>query len=431
MKILKAIAILTLVVAIPLMGYAQSDYKVKERSSRKAPKWYGGMEQGYIITQSIADDLESAKRGCLDDVKKMIIDAVAQNVKSSSETNLSQEVANNKITGFLDEFKYSFKTESANVPYINSISYSNVEDYYWEQRVYKKTDAVKYLYTIKYPFSSLELKKLVSAFNEQDKMMEDKLVAAEALYSNLTSIEHIGSTLSTLKALENYFFDDVRSSRVKTLQSNYNAIYPSLSIKRVSDELGRESFAILYGDRTLSSSKPPKVGAKTVYEVERIKEDSLWVVTYNYSTCDPSEMNYLDISWNIGGHIIKERFNINLDGNKPSIKAVGTVSLNITSDDSTSSVKLSMNIESFNNEQFKIESVKIGSKEFTSDIVFNNIDYTSNSQGVHSFSSQSSDNVSLSTNKGLKAAIVKGTVTYTSDKGRQTIQFTLPLNKNW
>ena len=433
MEILKKATLLTLLITLSVGGFSQN-YKVKESSSRKAPSWYGAMEQGYIITEAITDDLESAKKSCINDVKKMIIDAVAQNVKSSSETNMEQEVVNNQITSFMDEFSYSLKTESANIPYINSVSYSNVEDYYWEKRVDRKSDDVKYLYTIKYPFSSLELKKLVNAFNEQDQMMEGKLTELESAYNDISSVEQVGGALKDLKPLQKYFFDDVRRSKTTALVEKYSSVYGSLSIKRVSDELGKETFGIMYGDKLLTYSTPLKVKSNSAFEIEKQKHGDLWVVSYNYSTCYPEEINFLDISWIIAGRTVKERFNIKLDKGITGIKAVGDIDLVVKKNGANTilSIDLHMDIESTNNDQYTIQSIRIDSDEFITDLLFSDINHTISSKGIHRIKSTNREQVEFSTNKKMRVPLTKGVITFTGkDKSIKTMRFTLPINKQW
>lgn len=74
----------------------------------------------------------------MDNIRKYIIDAVAQNVKSSSESTINQESVNSGIVNFLDSYTYTAQTQSANLPYLTGISESKIEEAYWEKREDKK-----------------------------------------------------------------------------------------------------------------------------------------------------------------------------------------------------------------------------------------------------------------------------------------------------
>ena len=68
--------------------------KVTQKSSKKPPVWVNTTQTDYIITSAIEKDIERAKNACIDQVRKYIIDAVAQNVKSISENDITQETVN-------------------------------------------------------------------------------------------------------------------------------------------------------------------------------------------------------------------------------------------------------------------------------------------------------------------------------------------------
>ncbi len=200
--------LLILFLLLSLPGVAK--VKVVEKSAKKVPEWVNATRKDCIITSAIAPGLERAKEECFGQIKKTIIDAVAQNVKASSESTISQESVNDGIQNFLDTYTSSFQTQSAKVPYLSGISESKAEDAYWEKRLDTETKEVSYLYCVKYPFPSLELKKLVREFQRQDAEMNDKLQALKDLYGEVASVEQIDKSIADIEVLKHYFFDDVR-----------------------------------------------------------------------------------------------------------------------------------------------------------------------------------------------------------------------------
>ena len=183
------IALLSICLSFITSTISAQSYKIKDSSSKRAPEWFGGMQPGVIITSAISEDIEDAKRQCMDDVRSRIIESVALNVKSSSESNISQTIVNNKVSSFLDDFQSTLQSQAANVPYLTSISHSRVDGYYWEMRVDKESKKSTFLYTIKYPFSDSELRSLVRAFKAQDDRMESHLKEIEDAYSLVSSVD--------------------------------------------------------------------------------------------------------------------------------------------------------------------------------------------------------------------------------------------------
>ena len=137
----------------------------------------------------------------MDNIRKYVIDAVAQNVKSSSESTINQESVNSGIVNFLDSYTYTAQTQSANLPYLTGISESKIEEAYWEKREDKKTKEISYLYCVKYPFPSLELKKLVHEFQRKDNEMNEKYNTLEEQYENITSVAQIDKAVTDLNSL--------------------------------------------------------------------------------------------------------------------------------------------------------------------------------------------------------------------------------------
>ena len=163
----------TLILALSFGSFAQ--FKVVEKSTKKAPAWYQQMAADYLIVSAHEPTLEEAQAACLQEVKKQIIQAVAQNITFSESSILNQKLEGEDITEFVDIYSSNTDVKAATVPFIQGISLSKVEDFYWEKLQNKKTKEIYYNYSIKYPFSQLELKKLVRDFEKRDKQYEAQL----------------------------------------------------------------------------------------------------------------------------------------------------------------------------------------------------------------------------------------------------------------
>ncbi len=164
--------------------------KILERSAKKVPTWVGGAQNDYIITQAFAADLETAKAMCLEDVRKQSIRAVAENVASSSEGSVSQVIDGGEMVEFVDTFMSTYQTQSADVPFLKGISASKIEAYYWEKQ--QTGGQVKYLYAIKYPFPSVELKALVREFEKRfDCLIARQIARCSDYFQRAAALEEL------------------------------------------------------------------------------------------------------------------------------------------------------------------------------------------------------------------------------------------------
>ena len=63
---------------------------------------------------------------------------------------MNQKLENDEITEFVDTYSSSTDVKAATVPFVQGISLSKVEEFYWEKLQDKKTKQVYYDYSIKY-----------------------------------------------------------------------------------------------------------------------------------------------------------------------------------------------------------------------------------------------------------------------------------------
>ena len=233
MKYIRLLLVVSLSCSFYSIVDAAQPIKVLDRSASKAPVWLDGTQEEFVITSAIADDLETARNQCLDNVRSKIIESVAQNVQFGTESRMAQSIDNSGVADFTDQFTSMLKTQSANIPFIQGISVSKIADFYWEKRMDKKTKEVTYLYAIKYPFPRIELKKMTREFEQRDREMVTRYNTLEQGIDSIASLEQIDRAIEDLNPLISYFFDDVRKQAATSLQVNYRKLYDQIVIETV------------------------------------------------------------------------------------------------------------------------------------------------------------------------------------------------------
>ena len=129
-----------------------------------------------------------------------------------------------------DAFTQISRIKSANLPFLKGISLSNVEEIYWEKVQDKATKKEHYNYSVKYPFSRLEQRKLTAEFEALDAGQVARYEALEQKIGAIESADEISRAITELNTLSEYFFDDVRLSRVKGLTARYRQLYDALTL---------------------------------------------------------------------------------------------------------------------------------------------------------------------------------------------------------
>ncbi|KAB2871481.1 MAG: hypothetical protein F9K37_03235, partial [Bacteroidales bacterium] len=232
------------VATLCIVGLSYSQDKEIAKSGKK-PKWINGIEKDYIIVSGSGPDEQTAQQSALSMIKERIVTSVAENVKSTSEIRKEEANYNNNVNVFLEKFASSTTTQSGKVPFLQGISLSKVEAFYWE-KLQRKDKSVYVNYHLKYPFPEFELKKLVSDFkmrdNELTRQMEDLIAQAETV----ESVEQIEKNIAELKTLTEYFMDG-RVDQCNLGITRYRSLLKSIELVELESNLGELKYYLRLG----------------------------------------------------------------------------------------------------------------------------------------------------------------------------------------
>lgn len=427
MKKIVSLALLALLA----VGVSLAQNKVVERSSNKMPVWVDKAEDGFIVVSSIGKSIEAAQNQCMDQVKTRIIESVAQNVKFSSQSTIEQSTSGSGIDAFSDKFSSSLQTQAANVPFIRGISISKAADSYWEKLQDKSTKAISYRYAIKYPFPSLELKKLVLEFEHQDKKMADKLVELSSAYANVASVEQIDRSIAALEPLRAYFFDDVRQNETKALQAAYRSLYDQILVQTVSEELGKANVVFLLNGRTIACAQRPQIKAQCAQQIKySTATDNQYGVSYDFEQCIEGEGSDISLSYRVGTKNIVHKIFFTPKDQSFLVAAVGSVTLNKAATDSTQKLTIWIDIKSQNCGELNINSMTLNVGVIAQPLVIEQIDAHFEGDGTHKMKVEYTGGVEWV--KSFLLNVAKGSLsgTYGASRTPFMVNFTLPYKLN-
>lgn len=286
-------------------------YKVLEKSDKKAPAWYESSEADYLVASAVDKDMEAARQQCLESVRRQIIQAVAQNVEFSEKTFLKQTTGNgDEITEFVNTYTAEGSVQAASVPFLKGISLSKVEGSYWEKRQDKKTKDITYTYAIRYPFPKAELNKLVAEFDRRDKEMESKLAEMESKMNQMQSVEEIDRTINQLQPVVAYFFDKTRKQRAQGVLNGYRKLstYISVEGKAIADN-AYMLWLNLQG-RKITASAMPSLKSNCASQLQAVPRGQDVIVTYDNIDCLEDEENFIEAIFRLNGKVLKHKFYI-------------------------------------------------------------------------------------------------------------------------
>lgn len=408
--------------------------KVIEKSAKKRPVWVSGVAQEYLITSAISDDLETAKNQALEDVRKQMIRAVAENVSLTTSGTTQQRIEHSQIDLFVERFTSDYKTQSASIPYITGVSLSNAEDSYWEKRQDKKTKVVSYLYAIKYPLPEAELRKMIRAFEKQDQEMYARYVRLENQLTDIRSLEQIDGAILELNPLIAYFFDNVRKNAATSLQQRYTDQYKNVSLKVYSNKLGDHRFGFMLNGKAISTSQRMTAKSNDAYDLFVEPMDDIIAVKYQYDGAEFDRLSEVTINTRIGGKSVPHRFTFTL--HKSKVKLYPEKMVYLTAETKNDSIVGQINIripmKSESGSSYIIRSLLLDVPGLSEPIVVDDLDIAS-SRKLETIKVYYDGEIELLGGLNQRIDMVRGSidVEIPDEQTDTRIDFSLPVKTNW
>lgn len=296
---------------LAVASVSAQQYKVVEKSDKKAPVWYESSEADYLVASAVDADMEAARQKCLESVRRQIIQAVAQNVEFSEKTLLKQTTGNgDEITEFINTYTAEGSVQAASVPFLKGISLSKVQGSYWEKRQDKATKAITYAYAIRYPFPKSELNALVREFDRRDQEMESKLAELEGKMNRMQSVEEIDQTINQLQPVVAYFFDKTRKERAQGVLNGYRKLSTYVSVEGKKSGNNAYTMWLNLQGRKITASALPSLKSNCASQLQAVVKGQDVVVTYDNIDCLEDEENFIEAIFRLDGKVLKHKFYI-------------------------------------------------------------------------------------------------------------------------
>lgn len=422
---------------VVLLSSVSAQFKVVEKSAKKAPVWYQKMVEDYLIVSAHEPTLEAAQAACLEEVKKQIIQAVAQNITFAESSNMNQKLENDEITEFVDTYSSSTDVKAATVPFVQGISLSKVEEFYWEKLQDKKTKQVYYDYSIKYPFTRLELKKLVKDFETRDKKYEAQLVELENHLNEIESLEDIQASILKIDPLDEYFFDSMRKKRVSSLRQSYKQLYNMISIQGNTTRFGEYECHLVLQGNPIAISTMPKLKSNCASQLAARSEDGGKTIRilYDAADCLETEENFVEATFRLNNKPVSHKFYIDVKGQKMTVMPEGKVYLTAEAEtDSTlTNVKVRMTLNSRYANSFTVQNIALEVPGLVNTLIKNDINVPYQGVGTYVFETTAEGDWKRAPINAYRIAFIKGSMEIRNDQSGEVsrIQINLPYVANW
>lgn len=411
--------------------------KVIESSAKKTPAWMNTAVDGYLVVSVTANSLAEGQTKALVEITERIIQSVASNVSVSKKNELSEVNINGTIESS-DAFTQVSKMKSANLPFLKGISLSNVEEIYWEKIQDKATKKEHYDYSVKYPFSQMEQRKLLAEFEALDAEKVTQYKMLEQKIHEIESVGQIKQAIAELNTLSEYFFDEVRLSQAQGLLARYKQLYDALTVTGTFLEGGKYQCQVLLDGSPIRVAVNPKVTSNCASQINARPSEGLFIVSYNAEDCLPEEENFLNISFVIDGKRLQHKaFLSEIAASNMSFSVVPEGKLILTADSVSDRKIFNINIRlTLNNRggtPFGLKSLEIHVPEISTPIIFDDIDGVYKTKGIVQIKALAEGTFVAKEKKSSAFSFVQGSITFVNPLTGvvERAKLSLPYVTNW
>ncbi|MBI9069714.1 MAG: hypothetical protein JEZ09_20625 [Salinivirgaceae bacterium] len=394
---------------------AQKKPRIIEESSKKKPEWVNGLVKDFVIVVASSPTLDDAQQKALAKVKEQIISSVAENIQSTSEY-LRSETVKNDDSDFAESFKTATKTRAADIPFVKGIALSKVDEFYWEKESYQ--DNIKYYYHVKYPFSRIQLEKLIKEYEKADQALTDQLEGILGKIDALDNLEEMSQTEKELEALAQGFIDvDPRLDQANVGIAKLKDMMKNFSIETVNNTLGEIRMILKIGEKTLTTSRKPSVSSNCAKIIDVKSKTPEWIITYSYEECYEDPDNVIKVTFKSSFGKASNEYAFNINAEKIDIFVNNDINLNGGTDNGTEieNAKGIMSITSKYDSPFIVEKIilKFGDE---APIIIDGINQNFTGSGKHDLEFTINQAISKENYSAKKYDMIKGTIHYKSVK---------------
>jgi hypothetical protein len=313
----KSIIILLLAV-LPLIGFAQKDYKLVEQSPKNKPSWLtnGNTFGAFLIQANKVATLEEAQNNVMASLMSQVASSIAVQVVGEIEKNIDWTVV--ELEGrtqeqYLEQVKDNTTLKIAKLPALQGFSITKAE-IYWEKYQNKKTKEYSYDYYMLYPFSSYELEELIAEYNAQEKAINDKIDNFRNILDEIENVDVMLENINEMKSMiKEYGEEDAaKYNKLKNNISLYENLIANIYIDVLENANGKLVIQLKHDEKVLKTKSLPQLKGNCARDFTKKHNGTLIEIGFNTFDCYEQDDNYVEIKFNFGKKRVVNKVLINL-----------------------------------------------------------------------------------------------------------------------
>ncbi len=324
-KLRPAARITLLAICVGIISISCKRDRLLDSSTRERPAWVYGIEPNAVIVEASGRNHDEARDKAFRAVKESIVNAVAVNVSSTVQMEVSEQVMND-VRSFRENTEINTTVSSAFLSSLRGVHINKALDWYWELR--RNPDKVRYVvYHIKYPFTENELMAYVNEWEALDTELNSALEELSARADQSRDLSELENMRREAERFAEIFMEPRRSMALN-VASRIRQRLDNLRIEVVEHQRGELIVALRSNGSTMRAAHPPRFqsGCAQMEHVQFLEVEGHYLLQYDVSFCDkPAET--LSLSLDVDGRERRSQFSIPDDPDHVSVKLSGWLHL--------------------------------------------------------------------------------------------------------
>ena len=413
-----------------ILLYSPQKQKTKTLDSdkKKKPDWINTIKKDYIIVVGSGATLDAAQQNALMKIKENIVKAVAENVSVTTESTTKEEMGTN-ISNYYQSFEQTTQAQTADISFIKGISLNKAEDSWWE-KLQTDNNITFYVYLL-YPFSSMELHKLVAAFEKADKELTDQLDNILSRIDTNNVVEDMEGDISTLEKLKPKFLD-ARKTKTEIGIERLRTRLKSINIVPVTRTLGTIEYELRIGHQPIRTNKKPKVSnptkCATINGIEPTKTG--WLISFDAKYCYNDPNNLIKTEHVFRYAKVSHDFYFDINEGKVEIYMHTPIVIKAEQQDAQNILtgQVTFTITNKYDGAFTIDKIILNYAK-ASPIIFENINKSFSGKGDHSFTIELPMELNKTRYSSKVVSLVDGFIYYMKENDQKQQTYKLYQNK--
>lgn len=304
----KFIIILVLLASVSVRAQRKGFKLIETNYPKGKPSWVTEYRSGFFKEQVVeAASLKDAEEIVYTELLSDIAKSVSANITVNIDHSVQEFIRDKGMSEseYEELIRREAKLRVSRLPEFQGVMLSR-GDIYYERYFNKKTNEEYYNYYLLYPFSRFELDELIEKYNQQEKLVNERIENYKSVAEKFSSTDELEDAIRNLDILAAELGkEDSRISMISNIKNMFKSKYKDMTVEVIENVKEKVIFRLVYDGRTITSSSMPKLSSNCAERFDCRKNENFFVLSFDDSYCY-DESNFIKVQFNFKGVMVSK-----------------------------------------------------------------------------------------------------------------------------